>query len=351
MSEPDAETTAEHVLVVFCHPRDDSFGAQLLAEYTAGLAETGRTYEVADLYREKFDPVFHAGDYVQFEGGALSRRILDEQARIERADAIVIMSPLWWLGFPAMLKGWFDRVWSNGWAYEFANDPEGSLLPPRPYLILLTTGGSAGSFARRGYADGLDSLLRTGVLGWCGVSESSVVLLHDTGFHPATTREHLEFARALGSGPISDGSLTGDPARITVLNSPLRARNTEEPAMDAPAAIRRLCDAWIKQDNAAIARLFADEGVFTDPLHERPLIGPDDILATNQAAVDELADVRIELYSVLGTGARACAEGRMTATVVADGSVLDFEFTMIAETADGRITRLTEYFDTAPLRH
>jgi NAD(P)H dehydrogenase (quinone) len=135
------------------------------------VLEAGRTYEVADLYAEKFDPVFAPDDYCQFEGGTMSEAILAEQRRVDRADAIVIISPLWWLGFPAMLKGWFDRVWSNGWAYEFENDPEGSLLRPRPFLLILTTGGSAGSFARHKYADALDVLIRDGILGWCGVSE------------------------------------------------------------------------------------------------------------------------------------------------------------------------------------
>jgi glycine cleavage system aminomethyltransferase T/ketosteroid isomerase-like protein len=119
--------------------------------------------------------------------------------------------------------------------------------------------------------------------------------------------------------------------------------------MDAVTAIRRVCAGWIANDNDAIADLFDEEGVFVDPLHERPLVGREDIRKTNQAAVDELADVNIDLYWVIGDGDRACAEGRMTATVRADDSVMDFEFAMVAETSRGRITKLTEYFDTASL--
>ncbi|MFE4667008.1 nuclear transport factor 2 family protein [Streptomyces sp. NPDC056716] len=119
--------------------------------------------------------------------------------------------------------------------------------------------------------------------------------------------------------------------------------------MNAATAIRRLCAGWIAKDNGAIADLFAEQGVFIDPLHERPLVGAEDIRTTNQASVDELCDVSIDLYWVMGEGDRASAEGRMTATVVADGSRMDFEFVIVAETSDGLITRLTEYFDTAPL--
>lgn len=340
----------EHVLVVFCHPRHESLGHRLLAEYTRGLAESGRTFEIADLYAEKFDPVFTAEDYCQFEGGTLPASILAEQARVERADAIVIISPLWWLGFPATLKGWFDRVWANGWAYKFANDPEGSLLSPRPYLLMLTTGGSAGSFARHRYAESLDVLVREGLLGWCGVSESALLLLHDSGFDDDTTQAHIEFARLVGAGPIVATTAAPPSHHVTVLRSQTATRyRTDDSSMDAATAIRRICDAWIARDNDAIADLFADDGVFVDPLHARPLVGRDDIRTTNQPAVDELMDISVELHHVLGSGDRAFAEGRMKATVIADKSVMDFAFAMVAETADGRLVRLAEYFDTARL--
>ncbi|MFJ4285498.1 nuclear transport factor 2 family protein [Paenarthrobacter nicotinovorans] len=119
--------------------------------------------------------------------------------------------------------------------------------------------------------------------------------------------------------------------------------------MDAPTAIRKICEAWIEGDNAKIAELFAEDGVFVDPLHERALTGPADILATNQPGVDALSDVAIELYHVKGDGDVALAEGRMSAKVVESGSVMDFEFAMVAVTSDGKISRLTEYFDTAAL--
>jgi len=209
----------EHVLVVYCHPKGDSLGGRIAANYVAGLRSVGRTYEVADLYRERFDPVFAESDYAQFEGGVLPQEILDEQARIDRADGIVVISPIWWLSFPAMLKGWFDRVWSNGWAYEFENDPEGSLLHPRPFLFLLTTGGSARTFRDRGYATALDDLIRVGILGWCGVSESAVLLLHDSGFVAEASEAHVRLARQLGAGPLVDAGLDLDPRQVTLLTS------------------------------------------------------------------------------------------------------------------------------------
>jgi NAD(P)H dehydrogenase (quinone) len=193
----------------------------VLARLEAGLAAAGIEAEVADLHAEGFEPVFEAGDYVQFDGGRLPDRLLAEQTRVDRADAIAFVSPIWWLGLPAMLKGWFDRVWSNGWAYEFENDPEGSLLPPRPFAFLFTAGGSRGAWARHGYDGALDTILREGILGWCGVSESTVAILHDTGFG-GEGAAHLAYAEAFGRAVFAGAPLPATPADVTLLSGGAR---------------------------------------------------------------------------------------------------------------------------------
>jgi NAD(P)H dehydrogenase (quinone) len=194
----------------------------VLDRFAGGLTNAGHTYEVADLYAEGFDPVFSVADYGQFEGKPMADDVLAEQARVDRCDALAVVSPVWWLSLPAMLKGWFDRVWSNGWAYEWAHDPEGSLLAPRPFVFLLTAAGSAATWSSHGYGAALDASLRVGLLGWCGAGESTVAILHDTGFDPGAMERHAECAGRLGE-TILDGRagvlwppsvtlLTGEPA-------------------------------------------------------------------------------------------------------------------------------------------
>jgi NAD(P)H dehydrogenase (quinone) len=209
-----------HVLVVLCHPSRSSFCGSVFDRYAVGLADAGHTFEVADLYREGFDPVFRASDYAQFEGGDMPPEILAEQARVDRCDALAFIAPVWWLGLPAMLKGWFDRVWSNGWAYEFANNPEGSLLPPRPFAFLFTAGGSRLTYLQYRYDSALDTILRVGVLGWCGVSESTIAILHDTGFDEAASRPHLDYAEELGRNAFSSPAHAGQAPNVTLLPPP-----------------------------------------------------------------------------------------------------------------------------------
>ena len=146
--------------------------------------------------------MFNAGDYGQFHGRTDARR-RDRRAGPGRSRGRGrVVSPVWWLSLPAMLKGWFDRVWSNGWAYEWAHDPEGSLLAPRPFVFLLTAAGSAATWARYGYGAALDATLRIGLLGWCGAGSSTVAILHDTGFDEDAMREHGGYAGRLGTGDL-----------------------------------------------------------------------------------------------------------------------------------------------------
>lgn len=188
-----------HVLAVFCHPRRASFSGAVLDRFVAGAGVAGHTVEVADLHAERFDPVFRVEDFAQFEGGRMPDDVLAEQDRVDRCDALAFVFPIWWYGMPAMFKGWLDRVWSNGWAYTWEHDPEGSLLRRRPCTFLCPTGASRALMDRWGYDRDLDHLWRYGVLGYCGVDPIRIELLldaadFDTGAHP----RHLETAYRSG---------------------------------------------------------------------------------------------------------------------------------------------------------
>lgn len=102
-----------NVLVVFCHPDPQSFQATILAEAVERLARDGHAVRVIDLYAERFDPVLDA------EAWRAHRRneelhaddLADHVAALREADGLLLIYPTWWYGLPAMLKGWFDRVW------------------------------------------------------------------------------------------------------------------------------------------------------------------------------------------------------------------------------------------------
>ena len=110
------------VLYVYCHPLDDSFHAAIRKEALAGLAEAGHTIDMLDLYAEDFDPVLTAERRRDYHDPARNRA--NNQAYVDRlmvANALVVQFPTWSFGPPAMLKGWFDRMFGPGIAMDLSD--------------------------------------------------------------------------------------------------------------------------------------------------------------------------------------------------------------------------------------
>jgi len=187
------------VLVVFCHPRRDSFTGAVADALIEGLSAAGHEMEFADLYREGFDPVFGAADWTHVAGGgALPAAVRREQVRIERAAGLALVFPVWWWSFPALLKGWVDRVFSPGWAFEFTPERSCGLLANRPTLLLAPAGVRAASFRKYGYEEAMATQLDIGTLGYCGLRDIAIRILYDVNEGSALLRQHLDTARDLG---------------------------------------------------------------------------------------------------------------------------------------------------------
>ena len=107
------------VLVIHCHPRSDSFGAAVRDAAVAGLTASGHAVELRDLYAEGFYPVLSSHQRgVYFDATESVRGLEDHVAALRRAEGLVLVYPTWWFGPPAMLKGWLDRVWLPGVAFQ-----------------------------------------------------------------------------------------------------------------------------------------------------------------------------------------------------------------------------------------
>ncbi len=107
------------VLLIHCHPCNDSFGAALCEVTRQTLQSAGHDVEVRCLYTERFDPVLDADERRHYYDENFHRgSAADHVASLRRAEALVLVYPTWWFGPPAMLKGWFDRVWLPGVAFR-----------------------------------------------------------------------------------------------------------------------------------------------------------------------------------------------------------------------------------------
>ncbi|CAO4143448.1 NAD(P)H-dependent oxidoreductase [Methylorubrum extorquens] len=132
------------VLLVHCHPRRDSFNAALCDTAATALEAAGHAIERLDLYEEGFDPRLSAGERgAYYDEGAGQPDLAGHIAALRRAEALILVYPTWWFGPPAMLKGWFDRVWLPGVAFTLGG---AKVLQPRltniRRIAVVTTYGS-----------------------------------------------------------------------------------------------------------------------------------------------------------------------------------------------------------------
>lgn len=132
-------------LVVKAHPLSESLCSTLTERAVRALQERGHSVEVEDLYAQEFAAALTAAERRSYYAGPyFAQQVAPQTKRLLEAEAIVLVFPTWWFGFPAMLKGWFDRVWAPGIAYEHA-DQYGPIKPRLTnlrYLLAVTSLGS-----------------------------------------------------------------------------------------------------------------------------------------------------------------------------------------------------------------
>lgn len=181
-------------LLVVAHPRRSSLTFAVAESFAAVLKEGGHGVEWADLVAECFDPVLLPLDEPDWNNPdkPYSAAVRVEMERIERNEATVLVFPVWWWSLPAMLKGWVDRVWNNGWAYGAKR------YPHRRVWLIGVAGGAQDAYASRSYDQAMRVQLEVGLLEFCGIAEGRLELLFGAIEGPAYPPEILAQARALG---------------------------------------------------------------------------------------------------------------------------------------------------------
>jgi NAD(P)H dehydrogenase (quinone) len=234
------------VLTVYANPNPRSFCHAVLEQFSQGLASAGHTNEVVDLYAIKFDPVLKLQDYtnwidettpmetlkemihtssngiewfftqrwlrnkdisdvVKLVRKFRPRDVLEQQEKITQAQALAIIAPVWFVGFPAILKGWIERVFTYGFA--FSMKPEGwqgeiqgriPLFKHEKALIISTT-----LFNEKAYLAGLGPAMKRLIddfgFRYPGIKNVEHVFFYSVSAVDAVTRQsYLQQAYCLG---------------------------------------------------------------------------------------------------------------------------------------------------------
>jgi len=131
------------ILLVHSHPRPDSYSAALRDAVRDALQSAGHEVDLRDLYAEGFNPALSAEERGRYHSVLDNHRGVESHvASLRAADALVLVYPTWWYGLPAMLKGWFDRVWAPGVAFTLTSGAIAPLLHNIRRIAVVTTYGS-----------------------------------------------------------------------------------------------------------------------------------------------------------------------------------------------------------------
>jgi len=184
-------------LIIAAHPGARSFNHSVVEAYSSALAERKHRVECRDLYAANFNPVMSARDLGAIGGGKAAKDIRAEQAAVRRADVVTFVSPLWWSGFPAMLKGYLDRVFCAGFAYLIKRDEYLPGLSGKKGVIITTAGASKAELRSGGTLRALRTIYDEGLMQFTGIElvEHLYLCGIDTGMSRAEGEKHLASVR------------------------------------------------------------------------------------------------------------------------------------------------------------
>ena len=157
-------------LIVTTHPLNDSLCKALSKHVIKKIEEKGFEIEVEDLYAKNFEPALTIAERESYYSDDFNQSELSEQIkRLKKAETLILLFPTWWFSFPAMLKGWFDRVWCPGVAYNHASDLGAikPLLDNLENVLVITTLGSPWWVDKLIMRQPVKKVIKTALLGTC----------------------------------------------------------------------------------------------------------------------------------------------------------------------------------------
>jgi NAD(P)H dehydrogenase (quinone) len=156
-------------LILYAHPNSKSFNHAILETVQDELQKAGEKVSVRDLYAQDFNPVLSANDLADMMQGKLQPEVKAEQEFVRSADLLVVIYPLWWAGMPAILKGYIDRVFTEGFAYRIVGPDLEGLLKGKKVLLITTTGAPQEMYEASGMFKSMAQTTGEGIFQFTGM--------------------------------------------------------------------------------------------------------------------------------------------------------------------------------------
>ncbi len=168
-------------LIIVAHPSSRSFSIYLAQQLENLYKEREWEVEVRDLYKQNFNPVLSSDDLGSLKSGVTPDDIKIEQEHIASADLISVIYPLWWAGFPAILKGYIDRVLSNGFAFQYTSNGPKGLLTDKKVILHTTMGNTVEEYEEKELIEPFRAIHGDEIFTYCGMT------IKDHLFYPQIT--------------------------------------------------------------------------------------------------------------------------------------------------------------------
>ncbi|MNZ66093.1 Glutathione-regulated potassium-efflux system ancillary protein KefF [compost metagenome] len=157
-------------LIVYAHPHEGSFNNAILDTAVNALKSKGHEVSVRDLNKLGFNPVLSPADTAALREGNAPADIATEQEYLKKADVITFIYPIWWTGLPAILKGYVDRTFSYGFAYQYnAQGGVDKLFTGKKGVIINTHGTPGEIYDSIGMSNSLKQTSDGGIFEFCGI--------------------------------------------------------------------------------------------------------------------------------------------------------------------------------------
>lgn len=189
-----------NILIVYSHPSKKSYTFQVLEQLKSAIKKQNWNLEISDLYASNFQSDMSEEEYER-EGFAklnlpISKDVQTEHQKIEKADCIIFLYPVWWSDCPAKLKGWFDRVYSVGYAYGQTNDfPRMKTIPHG--LVICTAGHPNAFLSEIGMAQSMETIMLEDRLGKRFTNKEMLILGGTLNLENVMANHFLEIEKAV----------------------------------------------------------------------------------------------------------------------------------------------------------
>nr|WP_300004698.1 NAD(P)H-dependent oxidoreductase [Tissierella sp.] len=172
-------------LIIYSNPDKNSFSHEIKEYVEKFSLDLGHEIEVRDLYLEEFNPVLSLEELEMESDEKVLPDVKKEQDYIDWADTITFIYPIWWQ-IPAMMKGYFDRVFSYGYAYRLEGDQPTGLLPSKKVLKYNSMGTPREIYEKNGLRQAYEKAIDKGIL------ESSGLKVIESILFGGNPRDHDE---------------------------------------------------------------------------------------------------------------------------------------------------------------